>query len=166
MENADNLSSVNIKHSFQSRSGCTAAFTLVELLVAMVIIGIVVVALYAGISWGFTTVRLAREDLRATQILVEKMETIRLYNWDQITTPTFILKNFSVPYDPTAPPASPGTGLEYRGKLTVSQFTDALSYASDLRLVTLELTWTSGNMQRRREISTYVCRTGLQNYLY
>lgn len=130
-------------------------------MVAMVTIGLVVTALYAGISWGFTTVRLAREDLRATQILVEKMETIRLYNWDQITTPTFILKNFTVPYDTAAP-----SGLVYRGKMTTSQFTDALSYADNLRLVTLELSWTSGNMQRRREISTYVCRTGLQNYLY
>lgn len=154
---------MNIKHSFQrqSRSGRAAAFTLVELMVAMVIIGLVVTALYAGIAWGFTTVRLAREDLRATQILVEKMETIRLYNWDQINAPTFILKNFSVPYDTAAP-----SGLAYRGQLTISRFTDALSYADDLRLVTLELRWTSGNLQRRREISTYVCQTGLQNYLY
>lgn len=130
-------------------------------MVAMVIIGLTVTALYAGISWGFTTVRLAREDLRATQILVEKMEAIRLYNWDQITAPNFILKNFSVPYDTAYP-----SGLAYRGKMTISQFTDALSYADDLRLVTLELTWTSGNLQRRREISTYVCETGIWNYLY
>ena len=155
---------MNIKHSFQwqSRLGRATAFTLIELMVAMVIIGLAVTALYAGIAWGFTTVRLAREDLRATQILVEKMEAIRLYNWDQITaTPPFILKNFSVPYDTAAP-----SGLAYRGKLTISPFTDALSYADDLRLVTLELTWTSGNLQRTREISTYVCRTGIQNYLY
>jgi hypothetical protein len=111
-------------------------------------------------------VRLAREDLRATQILVEKMETIRLYNWDQITSPTFILKNFKVPYDTTIPSGAKTQGLEYHGKMTISQFTDALSYADNLRLVTLELKWTSGNMQRRREISTYVCQTGIHNYLY
>ena len=132
----------------------------------MVIIGLTVTALYAGISWGFTTVRLAREDLRATQIMVEKMEAIRLYNWDQITSPTFILKNFTVPYDTSVPSGPQTKGLVYQGKLTISQFTDALSYADDLRLVTLELKWNSGNLQRRREISTYVCRTGIANYLY
>jgi hypothetical protein len=137
-----------------------------ELMVAMVTIGLVVIALYAGISHAFMTVRLAREDLRATQILVEKMEAIRLYDWDQITAPNFIANNFFVPYDVTLPSGNPSGGLTYHGTLTISAVTNSVSYADDMRKVTVEVKWTSGNLKRQREISTYVCSTGLQNYKY
>ena len=57
------------------------AFSMIEILVAMVVLGIMFVSLYSGFSSGFAVVQLARENLRATQILQEKMETIRLYTW-------------------------------------------------------------------------------------
>ena len=84
------------------RVAALAAFTLVELIVAMAVIAVVVIALYGSISSAFTSIRLARENLRATQIMVEKMEAIRLYDWDQITTPSFIPTNFLTSYDATA----------------------------------------------------------------
>ena len=127
----------------------------------MIIIGVVVVALYEAISSGFGTVRLARENLRATQILVEKMEAIRLYDWDQLNAPGFIPNTFSAAYDPIAK-----DGATYYGTLTVSPAALNASYSDDLRLVTVQLTWTSGQLTRKRELSTYVCRTGLQNYIY
>jgi prepilin-type N-terminal cleavage/methylation domain-containing protein len=71
------------------RTAARAAFTLVELVVAMAVIGVVVVSLYGGITSGISSVRMARENLRATQILVEKTEAIRLYRWDQITNSLF-----------------------------------------------------------------------------
>ena len=48
--------------------------------------GIVLVTLYAGFSSGFSVVRLNREDLRATQILEEKMESLLSVNPELVVT--------------------------------------------------------------------------------
>src|SRR6266404_1743184 len=71
--------------------------TLAEVMVAMGVLGLMVVSLFAGISSGFDVVRVARENLRATQILEERMEVIRLIKWDNVT-PGFIPTTFSAPF--------------------------------------------------------------------
>src|SRR5260370_39091799 len=75
-----------------------SAFTIIEAIVAMAIVGFMVIALYSGITSGFVSVRFARENLRATQIMVEKMEVIRLCTWDQVNSNGFIPTNFTAPY--------------------------------------------------------------------
>src|SRR5437868_3625278 len=62
-----------------------AGFNLVEVVVAIAILGIGIVALYSSLLSGFRVAQLSREDLRATQVMVELMDTLRLYSWDQIT---------------------------------------------------------------------------------
>jgi len=54
------------------------AYSFIELLVAMAVLGVMFVSLYSGFSAGFAIIELARENLRATQILQEKMETTSL----------------------------------------------------------------------------------------
>jgi len=153
------------RHARQSRRPTArSAFTLVELIVAMAVIGIVVVALYGGITTGYSSVRLARENLRATQILVEKMEAIRLYDWEQLTTPSFVASSFSVPYDPAD--TTNTTKVIYSGQVSITPVSLPASYTNDMRLVTVQLTWNTAGLPRTRQLSTYVCRTGLQNYLY
>ena len=141
----------------------SAAFTLVEMLVAMAVIGAVVGALYGAITSAFSSIRLARENLRATQILLEKMEGFRLYDWDQITSAAYIPRTFLVPYDPAG---STNSGVVYSGQVTIAPVSLTASYANDLRLVTVQLNWTSGSLPRQRQLSTYLCRTGIQNYFY
>jgi prepilin-type N-terminal cleavage/methylation domain-containing protein len=141
-----------------------SGLTLVEVVFALAIIGLIVVAVYGAITSGMTSLRLARENLRATQILVEKTEALRLYNWDQLNT-NFIPTRFIVPYDTTA--VSTNTGVLYYGSITlVNNPSVGTSYSNTLRLVTIRLDWTTGRINRTREISTYVCRTGIQNYVY
>src|SRR5216117_2541734 len=62
------------------------AFTLVEVMLAVVIVGVEFVSLYVALSQGFGVVQVARENLRATQIMQEQVEILRILNWDQITT--------------------------------------------------------------------------------
>src|SRR5690242_4531464 len=71
-----------------------AAFSTMEVLVGVMVCGIVFVGLYSGLSSGFSFIQLARENLRGTQIMEEKMETLRLYRWDQINQSGFIPTNF------------------------------------------------------------------------
>src|SRR5258708_32602812 len=73
------------------------AYTLAEVMISIFLISVMMVSLYAGFYSGFAIVKLSRENLRATQIMVQKMEAIRIYNWSQITNSTF-LKNIFVVY--------------------------------------------------------------------
>jgi prepilin-type N-terminal cleavage/methylation domain-containing protein len=79
-----------------------AAFTLVEVMIAVAILGIMFVALYGGMSSGFAVTQLARENLRATQIMLERMEGIRLYNWEQVVYSNMVPTTFVAHYYPLA----------------------------------------------------------------
>jgi type II secretory pathway pseudopilin PulG len=135
----------------------------VEVLVSVAIIGTSFVSLYSGISMGFAIVNVARENLRATQVLQEKMETFRLYNWDQINTAGFIPPTFAEPFYPRN---STNFGIVYNGTVVVANAPISEIYSSDLRMVILSVNWTSGHVLRQREMRTFVSRYGLQNYIY
>ena len=142
----------------------TAAFSIIEVLVAAVIVGIVFFALYSGVSSGFTVVELARENLRATQVVTDKMETIRLYNWSQINSNGFIPSTFVAPFYATN--SSTNTGLLYYGTITITNAPVTEAYADALRLVTVQVSWTSLGQERQRTMSTLVSQYGMQNYIY
>jgi prepilin-type N-terminal cleavage/methylation domain-containing protein len=136
--------------------------TLLEVVVAMAIVGLIVLAVYGAITSGMSSLRMARENLRATQILVEKSETLRLYNWDQLNT-NFLPGRFVAPYDVNTTSTN---GVVYNGTITLTRPNTGTSYSNDLRLVTIRVQWKTGNLQRSRELVTYVCKSGLQNYVY
>src|SRR5438046_4179464 len=92
-------------------------FSLIEVVVGMGIIGTVVGAMLSGVATGTFTMRMARENLRATQIMLEKVETIRLYSWDQINQSGFIPTSFNATYDPQG---TPNVGLTYTGTLSIA----------------------------------------------
>ena len=141
-----------------------AAFSLVEVTVGMGVIGTAVVALFSGFTSGYFTMEMARENLRATQIMLEKTETLRLYNWDQVNKPGFITASFTAPYDPTA--TNLNTGIIYNGTVTISAAPVPTSYSNDMRMVTVGLNWKTGKVNRNRTFTTYIARNGLQNYIY
>jgi prepilin-type N-terminal cleavage/methylation domain-containing protein len=147
--------------SRQKRSG-VSAMTLVEVLIGMAIFGVLFISLYGGISSGLAIIRSARENLRATQVMLEKMETIRLYNWDQVTQNGYVPVTFSAPYWP----ADGTNGLQYHGTMTITNVPFNESYSADMRQVVVNVNWRSGTIVHRREMRTMVSRHGLQNYIY
>jgi hypothetical protein len=113
---------------------------------------------------------MARENLRATQIMLEKVETIRLYDWDQVTnsslalgTNSFIPPWFTNYYDPNG--TSRGTRYEGTIRILPATMIDS-SYSNDMRLVTVTLKWQTLNLARTRTFTTFISRDGLQNYVY
>ena len=78
-----------------------AGFTLTEIMVACLILGVSFFALFSGMTYCLGSLRFARENLRATEIMVDKMEAIRLYNWDRLNDPGYVPKTFTVPYEET-----------------------------------------------------------------
>jgi len=149
-----------------------SGFTLPEVVVSSFLAGLMFIAAFAGLTHAFGVIQLDRENSRAGQILLEKMELVRLYNWDQInngwSTNVYDATNASVPATFTAPfyPDAANGGFLYTGTVTITNAPITETYAADLRAATVALTWTSGNMTRTRSMTTYVSRYGLQNYIY
>ena len=151
-----------------------AAYTFVEVMVAVAIIGVMTVVLYAGISTSFGIIQRTRENLRATQILVQRVETVRLYSWDQLPfkSPAWFQTNFSEIYDPLKATNGSNGGLTYHGNITVTTNPPALgnvSYRGDVALVSVTLRWTNSagakSFPHQRTFETLVAKSGMQNYV-
>ena len=146
----------------------------------MTLVSVLFITLYGGIASGFGLVNLARENLRANQILVEKMETIRLYSWDQINSNGFIPATFTAPFFPsiitnlvesngvvtTNTTTFQSGGITYFGKMAISNAPVASAYATNMKMITIKLNWTNSGISRERELSTYIAQNGIQNYVY
>ena len=138
--------------------------------------GTMFITLYTGMTTGFQSIRRSRENLRATQILMERFETIRLYTWDQINTPNFIPTTFTAYFQPAYTRAStnastnavtvPASGIMYTGIVTIGTAPITEPYSNDLRQITVEVSWVSNGRLCRRSYSSHVARYGLQNYVY
>jgi type II secretory pathway pseudopilin PulG len=136
-------------------------FSLLEASIGMAVVGIVCVSLYSGLTSGLSTVRMSRENERATQIMTEKLDTIRLYSWEKITTPDFIPQTFSKVYD-----ANTREGTTYAGSVTIGKVPMETPYSGNMRQVTVTLEWKTGALARRRSMTTMVAKDGMQNYIY
>jgi hypothetical protein len=152
----------------------SSAYTLAEVMISVFVLAIMLISLYAGFSSGFAVVKLAREDLRATQILVQKMETIRLLKWSQIlNTNTFLQPAFQDYYDPIGT-NNQSAGAVYKGFVsTNAPIGIPNDYKNNMRLITVTIFWTNYPQKprtniivRSRQMQTYVSRYGMQNYVY
>jgi hypothetical protein len=151
-----------------------SAFTIVETLLGSVLSVIVFSALLIAIAYGFGQMRASTENSRATEILLERMEGVRLYTWNQLVSSNWLNLDFYTYYSPPQG-TNAGAGALYHGTISVTTPTlnPPASYSGDMRQVTVTVTWTnygmfhqgSGNM-RQRSMSTYVSAHGVQNYDY
>ena len=157
------INAIPVSKSSQS----TIAYSIIEILVGVAVFGLGFVSLLTGIASAFSFTQLAREDLRATQIMLERMETIRLYNWDQINGSNgFVIPTiFTNAYYP--PGLSTSSGIYYTGQVSILPANlDSASYNDAMRSVKVSLQWKSGNVLRVRSMSTLVGSNGIQNYVY
>jgi len=98
-------------------------------------------------------------------ILLERVEKVRLYRWDQVVTPGFIPTTFAEVFDPQAPSGS--QGVSYQGLITVTNVPFASSYSDNMRQLVVSINWTTpGNQTRNRRFSTFISKDGVQNYVY
>jgi len=150
------------------RNKSNSGVSLTEVVMATAIIAMIGGAVVTSINYGLLVMRIARENQRATQVMVERLEGIRLYNWDQVTTANFIPTSFTEAYDASNP--TNGQGITYYGQLTIANPTfsgGTPTYANNMRQFTVTLQWTNASrIAHTRSITTYVARNGIQNYVY
>ncbi len=130
----------------------------------MVVCGIILLSLYAGLSAGFKITQVSRENLRATQVMIERLESIRLNTFDQLTSPGFVpTQAINEPYYMMG---TNSNTFNYSVTVAISNAPITASYSDDLKLVNVKVSWTSGGMLRQREMNTLIARNGLQSYIY
>lgn len=149
----------------QKRRVLCRAFTLVEVVIASALFIIASVAGYLALAQNFQIIQSMRENLRATQILQDKTEIVRLYTWEQLTNSGFVPLTFTNTFNPSGR-ANGTLGATYYGTVTISNAPMAESYAGDMKLVSFRLAWTNSGVPHQREISTLVSHYGLHNYIY
>lgn len=170
--------STRLRREVQNPVGSAqSAYTFAEVMVAVALVAVMVVTLYLGITSGFSILQNARENLRATQILAQRVETLRLYTWDQLRNagPTASFQtNFTAIFDPLTGPN--GGGVIYHGNIQVavpppvSVLPASVSYRDTVALVTVSLSWTNQAGERfyphERQFQTLVAKSGMQMYVY
>lgn len=149
---------------FRARSG----HTLAEVLIAAAFLGIAVISLYTGFFSGFQLTHISSENVRATQIMLKKLETIRLCSWDQ-------LSHYPLSFQETFDTSGPSNGvpnLVYYGTVAFAP-ADAVgetAYKTNMLLVSVSLAWTNFNRStpivHQQQMQTHVARFGSQNYAW
>jgi prepilin-type N-terminal cleavage/methylation domain-containing protein len=159
-------SSVSQRGSSRRKAG----YTLVEVLCSIFIAAIMVSVLFVGFDNGFAILRTTREDLRATQILMQKTEAVRLFTWDQLAKCPTTFREY---YNPNGASGT-NSGTLYWGTISAlgvaTNIPDSVPYKGNLRLITITVTWTnavgSHQVPHFREMQTLSARSGMQNYLF
>lgn len=136
-----------------------------ELVVASGVIGVMFAALLSGLTSSVTNVQFGREQMRATQIMVEKLDTIRLYAWDELNT-TYVPATFTESFSPGSNyKQGLGRGAAYQGTVSITNAPVTEPYGPALKQVTVSLAWQSGKRKVQSQMTTLVAQYGLQNYI-
>jgi prepilin-type N-terminal cleavage/methylation domain-containing protein len=150
------------------------AFSLIEVIVACAIVAIIFSALFTGTTATFNLEGSTRENLRATQIVVSRLEGLRLCAWsnDQLFNTNVVPKTFTDWFYPLGLKSSTNNGTSYTGTITVTtnfSLNPPATYANKLALVTVTVSWTNAQentSSHTRSMSTFVARYGVQNYVF
>lgn len=167
---------INCNHRGASASKAGEnAFSLLEVLIAVFVMAFIYAGLFSGVSTTFGLLQVTRENVRATQIMVSRLERIRLCAWnnDQLFNTNIVPTTFTDSFYPQGMNGTANNGTLYTGTLTITpgpSMSPAASYNANMALVTVTVTWTNGGNCRQnshtRSMSTYVSKYGMQNYIY
>ena len=158
---------MNLRIGIGNDGKARGAFTLVEVLVSLAVCGFLFVSLYAGIAQGTSSLQRAREKLRATQILSEKLEVIRLYNWDQVNTSGYIPTSFVEYQYPTDDTNNTARGITYYGTIELSAADVHPNYTNTMRKVVATVSWSpQAGMTNAQRMETFISEFGVQKYVY
>lgn len=161
---------MRVLNRMQTRHRAAAGHSLPEAVIAVSLVGVMFISLYAGFSSGFAILRAARENIRATEIMNQQTERLRLLNWNQVLDADhFLPATFVEPFNPDDSLVSPD-GAVFQGTIETSTPADwPAAYQDRGRLITITVTWTNltGNkpIVNRRQVQTCISRYGMQSYV-
>ncbi len=143
-------------------------FSLAEVIIAVFLLGVVVLALFGAFSAGMSIIQNERDNIRATQIMLQKMETVRLLTWSQGVNSGIAATNFADFYDPLA--SAKGTAYQGYFLTAMADTNIPADYQKQLRAAAVTVYWTNylgrQPVVHSRQVQTFVARYGMQNYVY
>ena len=157
-----------------SRPKAQAGFTLVEAMCSAAIAAIILLALFSGLTSGFTLTQMERENLRATQIALARMEGLRLYAWssNQLFNPAMLPNTFTDYYYPAGIGGFSSNNTAYTGSVTIANvaLSPAATYSNNMQQIIVKVGWQDVFYGRTnshvRTFNTYVAKWGIQNYVF
>lgn len=105
----------------RSRRCSSAAFTFVDVIGAVLVVGVAFAGVFAANSRALSMVKSAKQAAVASKCLQQRIEQIRNYNWTQLTDSGALQDLYSVPPLPSV--ELPG----FSEQVTISAFTPATS---------------------------------------
>jgi Tfp pilus assembly protein PilV len=124
------------------------AFTLVETLFSIMLFGVCAVALLQGVIFGIHRLHDSRMDSRATQILTEQTELMRLCTWGEVQRGARVFRDG-----------------DFIGTVKITNDPMPVSYCSGLCRFDVTVAWMVGRTPHERTWSTYCAKNGLNSYV-
>jgi len=140
----------------------TEGTTLVDVVMSVALIAVLAGGVIGSLTFGFQTMGRVRENQRATQVMLETVETIRLYTWDQVNSNGFVPLSFTNVYDPQAAPGR--QGVVYYGSIETNRPSLGATIDMNMLQMKVNLRWTNQGIPHLRSVTTYIAKDGLQNY--
>jgi type II secretory pathway pseudopilin PulG len=159
-------SALRFGSSTKVRRAWASGFTLMETLVAMVTAGVLLPPIFTGLAFAVSSMQGMRENLRATQIVVQRMESMRLAAFKTLQDPAAYPATSTEYYSPSGQASGKGgTAYTVTYNWTPKPASLPPSYRTNMMLVTVTASWNSGKTPRTRSMQSYVARYGIQRYV-
>jgi prepilin-type N-terminal cleavage/methylation domain-containing protein len=131
-------------------------FTLVEMIVASLVLAMVFISSISALTYGFKLMENARFNTLASQVIQSEIETLRLNNWLQLNT---LPAHEAI----TIPSGLASAAFNrFAGWRTVSSV-----IRTDTKLIIVGVQWTASSGQvHARRYTTYMTKDGLNDYYY
>jgi prepilin-type N-terminal cleavage/methylation domain-containing protein len=130
-------------------------FTLVEVIVASLVLGLVFISSIATMTYGYKLLENARFNTLASQVIQSEIETLRLRNWSQISA---LPAKEAITITKTMADAGFNRFTGWRAISSIRANTKAI-------VVAVQWTASSGRVHSRR-YTTYMTKDGLNDYYY
>ncbi len=136
---------MNVVKAIQNQKNPQKGFSLIEVLIAIFILGIVSVTLISVFIYGFNVVFKTRQVFMATQIAQEEVELVRNMNYDDI-----LLLGSTYTHD------SLSELVNGAGALSIES-----GPGDDIKKLTVSVTWDYQGTNMRKDVVTFVTREGV-----
>ena len=133
------------KKMIQNKTDPQKGFTLIEVLIAIFVLGIVSMTLISVFMYGFNVVYRTRQVTLATQIAQEEVELVRNMNYDDI-----LLLGSTYTHESLSELVNGG------GALSVES-----GPGDDIKKLTVSVTWDYRGTNMRKDVVTYITREGV-----
>ncbi len=136
---------MNFGKRIQNQKNSQEGFSLIEVLIAIFILGIVSITLISVFIYGFNVVYRTRQVTLATQIAQEEVELVRNMNYDDI-----LLLGSTFSHDSLAEFVSGA------GALFIED-----GPGDDIKKLTVSVTWDYQGTNMRKDVVTFITRDGV-----